>query len=43
MAHDENTYRNVHRLNSRPLRANGWSNHPEVKQLIDHLWEVLPS
>jgi len=33
----EDTYRNDHRLNSRPLDVHRWSDHPEVKQLIDQL------
>ena len=33
----EDTYRNDHRLNSRPLDVHRWSDHPEVKQLIDRL------
>ncbi len=34
----EDTYRNDHRRNSRPLDVHRWSDHPEVKQLIDRLW-----
>jgi len=30
---EEDTYRNDHRLNSRPLDVHRWSDHPEVKQL----------
>ena len=37
----EYTYRNDHRLNSRPLDVHRWSDHPEVKQLIDQLWSVF--
>ena len=37
----EDTYRNDHRLNSRPLDVHRWSDHPEVKQLIDQLWGVF--
>src|SRR6056300_406714 len=37
----EDTYRNDHRLNSRPLDVHIWSDHPEVKQLIDLLWSVF--
>jgi len=37
----EQTYRNDHRLNSRPLDVHRWSDHPEVKQLIDQLWDVF--
>ena len=36
------TYRNDHRLNSRPLDVYRWSDHPEVKQLIDQLWDMVP-
>ena len=35
---EKDTYRNDHRLNSRPLDVHRWSDHPEVKQLIDQLW-----
>jgi len=42
MADEEDTYRNDHRLNSRPLDVHRWSDHPEVKQLINQLWSVLP-
>ena len=35
MADEEDTYRNDHRLNSRPLDVHRWSDHPEVKQLIN--------
>jgi len=38
---EEDTYRNDHRLNSRPLDVHRWSDHPEVKQLIDQLWGVF--
>ena len=31
----EDTYRNDHRLNSRPLDVHRWSDHLEVKQLIN--------
>jgi hypothetical protein len=41
MADVEDTYRNDHRLNSRPLDVHRWSDHPEVKQLIDQLWDVF--
>jgi len=37
----EDTYRNDHRLNSRPLDVHRWSDHPEVKRLIDLLWGVF--
>ena len=37
----EDTYRNDHRLNSRPLDVHRWSDHSEVKQLIDQLWSVF--
>jgi len=37
----EDTYRNDHRLNSRPLDVHRWSDHPEVKQLIDQLWDAF--
>jgi len=42
MVDEADTYRNDHRLNSRPLDVHRWSDHPEVKQLIDQLWDVLP-
>ena len=29
-------------MNARPLDVHRWSDHPEVKQLIDQLWGVLP-
>ena len=35
MADVEDTYRNDRRLNSRPLDVHRWSDHPEVKQLIN--------
>ena len=35
MTDAEDTYRNDHRLNSRPLDVHRWSDHPEVKQLIN--------
>ena len=35
MTDGEDTYRNDHRLNSRPLDVHRWSDHPEVKQLIN--------
>ena len=35
MTDEEDTYRNDHRLNSRPLDVHRWSDHPEVKQLIN--------
>ena len=38
MTDEGQTYRNDHRLNSRPLDVHRWSDHPEVKQLIDQLW-----
>ena len=41
MTDEEDTYRNDHRLNSRPLDVHRWSDHPEVKQLIDQLWDVF--
>ena len=41
MTDEEDTYRNDYRLNSRPLDVHRWSNHTEVKQLIDLLWDVL--
>ena len=41
MTDEEDTYRNDHRLNSRPLDVYRWSDHPEVKQLIDQLWGVF--
>ena len=41
MADEKDTYRNDHRLNSRPLDVHRWSDHPEVKQLIDQLWCVF--
>jgi hypothetical protein len=41
MTDEEQTYRNDHRLNSRPLDVHRWSDHPEVKQLIDLLWGVF--
>jgi len=37
----EDTYRNDHKLYSRPLDVHRWSDHPEVKQLIDLLWGVF--
>ena len=37
MTDEEDTYRNDHRLHSRPLDVYRWSDHPEVKQLIDQL------
>ena len=37
----EETYRNDHRLNSRALDVHRWSDHPEVKQLIEQLWSVF--
>ena len=37
----EHTYHKDHRLNSRPLDVHRWSNHPEVKHLIDQLWGVF--
>ena len=41
MTDEEDTYRNDHRLNSRPLDVHRWSDHPEVKQLINQLWDVF--
>ena len=41
MSDEEDKYRNDHRLNSRPLDVHRWSDHPEVKQLIDQLWDVF--
>ena len=41
MTDEEQTHRNDHRLNSRPLDVHRWSDHPEVKQLIDQLWSVF--
>ena len=41
MTDEQQTYRNDHRLNSRPLDVHRWSDHPEVKQLIDQLWGVF--
>ena len=38
MTDAEDTYRNDHRLNSRPLDVHRWSDHPEVKQLIDQFF-----
>ena len=43
MSDEEDKYRNDHRLNSRPLDVHRWSDHPEVKQLIDQLWDVCSS
>lgn len=40
MTEEQHTYRNDHRLNSKPLDVQRWSDHPEVKQLIDQLWGV---
>ncbi|MDA9005983.1 hypothetical protein N9J36_00020 [Litoricola sp.] len=41
MSDKEDTYRNNYRLNSRPLDVHRWSDHPEVKQLIEQLWSVF--
>ena len=41
MTDAEDTYRNDHRLNSRPLDVHRWSDHAEVTQLIDQLWGVF--
>ena len=41
MSCEEDPYRNDHRLNSRPLDVHRWSDHPEVKLLIDQLWDVF--
>ena len=41
MTDEEDTYRNDHRLNSRQLDVHRWSDHPEVKQLIDQLWDLF--
>ena len=41
MADEKDTYRNDHRLNSRPLDVHRWSDHLEVRLLIDQLWCVF--
>ncbi len=37
MSDVEDTYRNDHSFNSRPLDVHRWSDHAAVKQLIDQL------
>ena len=41
LSNEDNRYRNDHRLNSRPLDVHRWSDHSEVKSLIDQLWKVF--